>query len=409
MWQNHDRLFHTTLPGKGGYLQMKKYTLTSKNQTMVLIIVLFVLLFLLFPASVLYFNYRSSVIEEMSEHTTIVATFTAHLIEQNIEEYRKLSETPDFAVDSYDEDYYRRMNSLFAQLKAESGAEFIYTERLLDETTIEYILDAETPGSEKFSPLGTPDYLSEPERMVYEERKSYSSGLQDYEGWGKYISGYAPIIDQRDATLVGLVGVDYSLASLRGATQDMLYLIIISFILLLALISLVIYILISLRNESMKTDYLTKLSTKRFFDLKLKETVEASKASQKPFSLLMIDIDAFKKINDTYGHQFGDEVLQQVSKAIRNATTPMDTCSRIGGDEFSVILPNASLHTALDVAASIQGNLREKFLEDSSKTSITISIGVAQWNPKLSVYQLIEQADQALYRAKTNGKNQVTD
>jgi len=388
---------------------MKSHTLALKNQIMVLVIVLFVLLFLLFPASVLYFNYRSSVIEEMSEHATIVATLTAHLVEQNIEEYRKLSETSDYAENSYDEDYYLRMNSLFAQLKAETGAQYIYTERLLDETTIEYILDAETPGSETFSPLGTPDYLSEPERKVYEERRAFSSGLQDYEGWGKYISGYAPIIDQRDTTLVGLAGVDYSLASLRSATKDMLYLIAISFILLLVLISLVIYVLISLRNESLKTDYLTKLSTKRYFDLKLKETVGASKASKTPFSLLMLDIDAFKKINDTYGHQFGDEVLQQVSKAIRNATTPVDTCSRIGGDEFSVILPNTSLHTALEVAASIQGNLEDEFTGDFSKTRITVSIGVAQWLPKLSAYQLIEQADQALYRAKTNGKNQVTD
>ena len=388
---------------------MKNHILASKDQIMVLVIVLIVSLFLLVPASVLYFNYRISVIEEMSDHATIIATLTAHLVEQNIEEYRKLSETPDFTEDSYDEEYYLRMNSLFAQLKAQTGAQYIYTERLMDETTIEYILDAETPGSESFSPIGTPDSFREPERKVYEDRKAYSSGLQDYEGWGKYITGYAPIIDQRDATLVGLVGVDYSLASLRGATKDMVYLIVISFILLLVLISLVISVLVSLRNESMKTDYLTKLNTKRFFDLKLKEAVTTAKTSQKPFSLLMLDIDAFKKINDTYGHQFGDEVLQQVSKAIRTATTAMDTCSRIGGDEFSVILPNTSLHTALDVAASIQSNLGDAFLEDFPKTRITVSIGVAQWLPKLSAFQLIEQADQALYRAKTSGKNQVTD
>ncbi|MBI9096438.1 MAG: GGDEF domain-containing protein [Sphaerochaeta sp.] len=388
---------------------MKKYPLASKNQILVLVIVLIVLLFLLFPASVLYFNYRSSVIEEMSDHATIVATLTTHLVEQNIEEYRELSETPDFAEDPYDEEYALRMNSLFAQLKDETGAEAIYTKRLVDSSTVEYLLDSGIPGSELFSSLGTPDYLSEPERKVYEERIAYSSGLEDYEGWGKYITGYAPIIDQRDDTLVGLVGVDYPLAALKKATQDMVYLIVFSFILLLVLISLVIYILISLRNESMKTDYLTKLSTKRFFDMKLKESVDVAEASQKPFSLLMIDIDTFKMINDTYGHQFGDEVLQLVSNAIRTATTPMDTCSRIGGDEFSVILPNTSLHTALEVAASIQSNLGDVFLKDSFKTRITISIGVAQWSPKLSASQLIEQADQALYRAKTNGKNQVTD
>ncbi|MDD3902477.1 MAG: GGDEF domain-containing protein [Sphaerochaeta sp.] len=389
---------------------MMNHSLASKNQTLALIIVLIVSLFLLFPASVLFFNYRSSVIEEMSEQATIVASMTAHIVEQTIDDYRKLSETPDFAENPYDEAYYLRMNRLFAQLKAETGAEYIYTERRVGEESIEYILDAEIPDSENFSPIGVPDYLSEPEKKVYEERKAFSSGLQDYEGWGKYISGYAPIIDARDGSLVGLAGVDYSLAFLKSATQSMLYLIIFSFVLLLVLISVVMYVLISLKNESMRTDYLTKLNTKRFFDLKLRETIETSKATKKPFSLLMIDIDGFKQINDTFGHQFGDQILQNVSNAIRSATNPMDTCSRIGGDEFSVILPNTSLQTALDVASSIQCTLENNYLGDeSSKTRITVSIGVAQWSPKLSAFQLIEQADQALYRAKTNGKNRVTD
>ena len=388
---------------------MIKHTLASKNQTLVLVIILMVSLFLLFPASVLFFNYRGTVIEKMSEQATIVATLTAHLVEQTIADYRELSENPDFATIPYNKDYYLHMNKLFAQLKTESGAEYIYTERKVSEESIAYILDAEIPGSESFSPLGTIDYLSESERKVFEERKAYSSGLQDYEGWGKYISGYAPIIDHRDGTLIGLAGVDYSLSTLKNAIQNMLFLIVSSFVLLLVLISLVIYVLISLKNESMKIDYLTKLNTKRFFDIKLKETIEASKTSQKPFSLLMIDIDGFKLINDTYGHQFGDQILQLVSKVIRNATSPLDTCFRVGGDEFSIILPNTSLQTALDVATSIQRTLGDDYLEEFPKTRITISVGVAQWSPKLSAFQLIEQADQALYRAKTNGKNQVTD
>ena len=155
---------------------MMNHSLASKNQTLALIIVLIVSLFLLFPASVLFFNYRSSVIEEMSEHATIDASMTAHIVEQTIDDYRKLSETPDFAENPYDEAYYLRMNRLFAQLKAETGAEYIYTERRVGEESIEYILDAEIPDSENFSPIGVPDYLSEPEKKYTKRERPSPAG-----------------------------------------------------------------------------------------------------------------------------------------------------------------------------------------------------------------------------------------
>lgn len=123
-----------------------------------------------------------------------------------------------------------------------------------------------------------------------------------------------------------------------------------------------------------------------------------------PLSLLMIDIDNFKSVNDTYGHQKGDEVLSKVGKAIKKHSRNMDICGRYGGEEFAVILPQASAAYAAKVAQRI----RSKIKTLDTGISVTVSIGVACFPiDSENAEALIRAADDALYQAKQTGKDKV--
>jgi diguanylate cyclase (GGDEF)-like protein len=157
------------------------------------------------------------------------------------------------------------------------------------------------------------------------------------------------------------------------------------------------------------TDGMTGLYNHRHFQELLKNELARSKRYGYPVGLLMIDIDHFKKFNDTYGHQVGDEVLKAVARTLRRQVRTTDAVSRYGGEEITVILP----HTGLDDAGLVGEKVRQAVevldLPVEGKTvKITISVGVAGF-PDCATEQsdLILEADNAMYRAKENGRNQV--
>lgn len=164
-----------------------------------------------------------------------------------------------------------------------------------------------------------------------------------------------------------------------------------------------------LRFESTK-DYLTGLNNVREFDLRLNQAISDTLENNKSLSLLMLDIDNFKKVNDTYGHITGDLILKQLSEILINSCSPSDFISRKGGEEFCVILSDSSYLQALDIAEMIRKNVQEySFITDNQeKIGITISVGVGSYpNKSNNINNLMETADKALYLAKNNGKNQV--
>lgn len=123
-------------------------------------------------------------------------------------------------------------------------------------------------------------------------------------------------------------------------------------------------------------------------------------------SLLLIDIDDFKKVNDTFGHQEGDRVLAAMGRKLTGAARDSDICCRYGGEEFAVILPLTGSHEAGAIAARLRTELAE-MLHDG-RTSATVSIGVATCGEKITTSrELVKKADEALYRAKHSGKNRV--
>ena len=163
-------------------------------------------------------------------------------------------------------------------------------------------------------------------------------------------------------------------------------------------------------------DPLTEVNNRRFFDQRLEEEIMRTMRGKAPLACLLIDVDHFKRINDSYGHQAGDSVLRQVAAVLRQHLRGQDVLARYGGEEFVALLSSATLERAEIIAERIRTALeqRELPLESGDKLRITASIGVSVLHPrqhhgefKRLGTELVERADQALYRAKESGRNRV--
>jgi diguanylate cyclase len=166
----------------------------------------------------------------------------------------------------------------------------------------------------------------------------------------------------------------------------------------------------AVRTESL-TDPLTSLANRKAFDTALAATIVNARDTGEPFTLLITDIDHFKRFNDNYGHLTGDQVLRLVALAVKQNVKGADLAARFGGEEFGVILPNTHLRAGLTVAEHIRRAVMSKELVKRSTGEnlgrITISIGVASFRPDDTMMTLIERADSCLYAAKRGGRNRV--
>lgn len=157
-------------------------------------------------------------------------------------------------------------------------------------------------------------------------------------------------------------------------------------------------------------DFLTGLNNVRQFDTVYNEVIEKAKSSQQKFSLLFLDIDFFKKVNDTYGHKDGDTVLKALGKILVQSCRSIDIVSRNGGEEFSVILLDSTPDLALEIAERMRSKVENTpfVLPDGIDIKITISVGVACYPGKIHDLNIMrEKADEALYAAKRSGRNKV--
>jgi len=160
------------------------------------------------------------------------------------------------------------------------------------------------------------------------------------------------------------------------------------------------------------TDGLTKAYNREAFDSYIRKIVDQNTIKRSPFSLLMLDIDDFKRINDEYGHQIGDRVLVALVRKCTEFIRDEDFLARYGGEEFVIVLPGASMRNALKKAQRLRKAIAgTHYTTDKEKIgkglSITVSIGASSFRKNDSVSTVIDRSDQALYQAKRTGKNRV--
>lgn len=165
-----------------------------------------------------------------------------------------------------------------------------------------------------------------------------------------------------------------------------------------------------LANEAI-TDSITGVFNHRYFKIQLQREIKRSKRYSYPLSLIMIDIDYFKKYNDTYGHLMGDLTLKLIAEVLKDNIRTSDILCRYGGDEFVIILPHTNLLSAMNVAEKLRKTVENYNLyrggpnKSKKQIHLTISLGISAYRDGDTAEELIKQADQALYRAKKSGRN----
>ncbi|WP_438993661.1 GGDEF domain-containing protein [Pseudemcibacter sp.] len=164
------------------------------------------------------------------------------------------------------------------------------------------------------------------------------------------------------------------------------------------------------RIES-RTDALTNIGNRKFFEEKIEEYVTNHKKLGHDLCLILCDIDFFKKFNDNFGHQIGDQVLKVVAHVIKKELGLQGSAARYGGEEFAILLPKAKLGDAIELADHIRKVISERIIKNKNTGAnfgrITMSFGVASMNANMTADDLIQKSDSALYLSKANGRNMV--
>ncbi|MCP1199649.1 GGDEF domain-containing protein [Notoacmeibacter sp. MSK16QG-6] len=169
---------------------------------------------------------------------------------------------------------------------------------------------------------------------------------------------------------------------------------------------------LSERSETLEhvalTDGLTGMQNRRYFDDALREYMEEFGRIDRPIGLLILDLDHFKNVNDTHGHDVGDEVLKAVAKVLKDFTRYHDVVARLGGEEFAVVTPNMGAEGLPNFANRLRKAVAMiDIMTDNVHLRVTTSIGVAVWNGNESPEELYRRADRMLYQAKREGRNRV--
>ncbi len=166
--------------------------------------------------------------------------------------------------------------------------------------------------------------------------------------------------------------------------------------------------LLSQLEQQALTDALTGLPNRRAFDMDAARSIAFARRERWPVAVGMIDIDWFKRINDQFGHPAGDVVLKRVALAVQHLIRTGDLCGRIGGDEFGLLFPHATLEQAAAIAERIRAQLAyESIAEIGADARVGISVGLARLEPDDLIETALARADAALYQAKLTGRNRV--
>ncbi len=241
--------------------------------------------------------------------------------------------------------------------------------------------------------------------------------------WGTYVSGFATIHDPLTQKPIALVEVDTTSEQFAQKRETVLIVSLFVAGILLAMVTLTLEKLFR-RTQSLEyirrlshslyqkatEDDLTRVANRRhFYDLG-EHAVAIAHRYQRPISLVMLDADHFKKVNDTYGHKTGDDVLVNIARLCRESVRAADQIGRFGGEEFLILMPEMDRNGAVQLAQRLRVLIEDAavYTDDNERVSVTVSIGVAELDSNTQDFDaLVARADQALYKAKLQGRNCV--
>lgn len=310
-------------------------------------------------------------------------------------------------------------------LISHNDIEYIYVEVKLPANEVRHFVE---PKEENIfgAPAGTPMQIfylltSENESSYTEHdrfdvsdhlrEKAYAEKRPIYDGffeskWGNLMTGYAPIYagDQ----FIGFLGVDISSDIFIKSMGHIRDIIIASFGILVLLGGVFLYRVAHFLSMPLFKDGLTELFNHKYMKDRLIEEINRSRRYKRSLAILMLDLDFFKRINDEYGHQAGDQVLKKVSDLVRVGLREEDIACRYGGEELLIILPETGLKEAISVAERLRCSIENtSFLIPgiTNPVQVTASLGIAELTDEDTPTTLLEKADQALYLAKSSGRN----
>jgi diguanylate cyclase (GGDEF)-like protein len=377
------------------------------------------------PAYFIYQNTKSIIVDELGKSAISIAATISEFAEINLEKYLSIPnssfENSEAAVPRENdgrESFENQLTDIFADLMQATGAQSIYIEKKLSDENKGYLFYEGYPDKSRHL---ISNKLTQDELIAFNNGILVPSSVLNDETVGEYIAGYAPIKNPFDNIVVGIVVVEFSLNHVQKITDGLKHILFFSFGVIILLTAAVVSLLLKSRQKYYEKDCLTQLCNKNYFEKRLKMHVLLSRETHKPLSLIMIDIDYFKAINDHFGHPAGDTVLKSVSETIRAQTRDTDLCARYGGDEFVVLLNNSDAAQADAIAerilqkTAVFDHLLEYTVEHSAdypaehpRLFVTLSVGVAQLEDNMNPEDLMEAADQAMYISKNTGKNKVT-
>ena len=377
------------MPLRGGFLFARVFFL---------VYALFLLLMIGFGV-IIYRLTAETVEHQMASRCAGIATAVATLLEQDAAGYRTFIETLDTTSP-----YYAKAKRNMEQVRRGNAdnIQFVYTEIKVSDKEMMFVLDGEPAGSPAFSPPGSRDGMTDTRLDGYTTR-SLVTGPFVTTSYGTLLSAYAPIEDPATGDFLGLVGVDVSIDHYRGIMDYFLSIIIASIAMTVLMVAAALLFSSGRIERLIVIDSLTGVYNKTFFLRHLRRQAKCARKKDQPLLVVMIDLDHFKSVNDTYGHQFGDKALAETAKAVKSVFRELDCLARYGGEEFAAYFPGVTSKNAMSILERIRMRVEDNAIHNTERDvdiHITVSIGAAYMGANQTAAEVLEDADKALYRAK---------